>query len=90
MYFALFVDWLNEVRIYRPFPHNLTFVLYIDNWSARKFTADVQAVLELSHTEQLIFPECAADLVQPAETFFHSAFEIRVEVQIGHPNPDND
>lgn len=66
---VLFCDWLNERRIFQPFPNGRTRVLYVDNCSAHKLTEDVQAALQRSRTVLRFFPACATDLVQPADSF---------------------
>lgn len=66
---ALFAEWLNESRIFKPLPDGRTRVLYVDNCSAHRITADVEAALTRSRTVLRFFPPCATDLVQPADSF---------------------
>lgn len=66
---ALFADWLNSPRIFKPLSNNRTRVIWVDNCSAHKLTPETKAALNRSRTELRFFPACATDLVQPADSF---------------------
>eukprot|EP00171_Calliarthron_tuberculosum_P010691 IDg10691t1 len=72
---ALFSEWLGEPRIFKPLPDGRIRILYVDNCSAHKMTPQVIGALEKSRTELKFFPECATDLVQPADSFVIQAIK---------------
>lgn len=71
----LFFQWLDEPRIFKPLPNGRTRILYVDNCTAHKVTEEVREPVFKSRTELRFFPECATDLVQPADSFVIQALK---------------
>lgn len=65
----VFTEWLSEKRVMSPLPDGRERVLYVDNASGHKLTADAQEALRLSNTVLRFLPKNATDLCQPADSF---------------------
>lgn len=65
----VFTEWLSEKRVMKPLQDGRQRVLYVDNASGHKLTAEAKDALNASNTVLRFLPKNATDLCQPADSF---------------------